>query len=646
LRTLGHHLSEALIVLLLPPPLATLVEVARAFVAGQADPDEVRQAMPAAWWFVWNGARLLDQLSPGVLRTGRVQELLRSARLESEAQWRALQALENALAEGRSVGVQRALEDLRLATDRLQEALRALRSEEQEADFFSPDPELDHFLKIGRNVLDGHVAAQALQADFPGVASRVARRRAAVARFALFHPDSGLGASAEPPLQNLEAGMGAAAEFLRGGRRETLEDCLRLVAPASVDLQPLLQEMEAWANRHRRHAAHPLVEELARAREVVLPGELLERLWEDLAALLEDEAARIETLRRHPLRVLAGLDPEPAAVLHLAARQALSESRSTGLAGAPLEALDAALTSLRRELACQAELLGQATAPVQGAPFLAELQLGLGRAMQGQLPREELHSVVEHFQALQQGLADELAQSAGLVDPEEEEALHDLLTRQGEAGTLLELWCQGAQGENLVEAWSILAETAPRLVALSESMRQRLQNASSTPSGTVCMRCGAANSPSSRYCGTCSAVLPVSAQGPTEFSEITGGGESAPAAPAHVVRLEDLVRRVEEEQAGPAEVQVEVEDLLARAEQVASTFHGQVRPRLLADPALVEYARFFEEQMEVYLEGLRAILCFAREGRSDLLYRGLESCRSAGVELMALRSVVDQADGP
>ncbi len=632
--------------LLLPPPLAALVEVARAFVSGQAEPDLVRQAMPAAWWFVWNGSRLLDQLSPGVLRTGRVQELLRSARLESEAQWRALQALESALAGGRSVGVQRGLEDLRLATDRLQEALRALRSEEWEAEFFSPDPELDHFLKIGRNVLDGHVMAPALQADFPGVASRVSRLRAAAARFALFHPGSALCASAEPHLQHLEAGMGAAAEFLRGGRRETLEDCLRLVAPASVELHPILKEMESWAVRHRRHAAHPLVEELARAREVALPEELLERLWEDLAALLEDEAARIETLRRHPLRALAGLDPEPAAAQHLAARQALSEARATGLAGALLEPLDVGLTSLRGELARQAGLLEQATAPVQGAPFLAELQLALGRAMQGQLPREEMRSAVEHFQALQQGLADELAQSAGLVAPEEEEALHDLLARQGEAGTLLEVWCQGAEEGKLDEAWAILAETAPRLVALSESMRQRLQSTNSTPTGTVCMRCGAANPPSNRYCGSCSAVLPVSAQGPTEFSDITGGGEPAPAAPAHVVRLEDLVRRVEEEQAGPAEVQAEVEDLLARAEQVASTFHGQVQPRLLADPALVEYARFFEEQVEIYQEGLRAILCFAREGRSDLLYRGLESCRSAGAELMALRSVVDQADGP
>ena len=631
--------------LLLPPPLAALVEVARAFVSGQADPDGVRQAMPAAWWFVWNGARLLDQLSPGVLRTARVQELLRSARLEAEAQWRALQALESALAESRKVGAQRALEDLRLATDRLQETLRALRSEEQEADLFSPDPELDHFLKIGRNVLDGHVAAQALQADFPGVASRVTRKRAAVERFALFHTESELGAAAEPILQNLEAGMGAAAEFLQGGRRETLEDCLRLVAPASIELQPLLQEMEAWANQHRCYAAHPLVEELARAREVVLPEELLERLWEDLTVLLEDEAARIQTLRLHPLRVLAGLDPEPAAVLHLAAQQALSQSRSTGLTDAPLEALDEALTSLRKELAQQAELLGQATAPVQGAPFLVEFQALLGRAMQGQLPREELHSAVEHFQALQQGLADELAQSAGLVDPEEEEALQELLTRQGEVGTLLELWCQGAQEENLVEAWAILAETTPRLVALSESLRRRLQNVNPAPTDPICLRCGTANSPSSRYCGACSAVLPISAQGPTEFSEITGADEPAPAAPAHVVRLEDLVRRVEEEQARPAEVQEEVEDLLARAEQVAANFHGQVRPRLLADPTLVEYARFFEEQMEVYMGGLRAILCFAREGRSDLLYRGLESCRSAGAELMALRSVVDQADG-
>ncbi len=630
--------------LLLPPPLAALVEVARAFAVGQAQADQVRAALPAAWWFVWNGSRLLDQLSPGVLRAGRVPELLRSARLEAEAQWRALQALENALAEGRNLGAQRATEDLRLATDRLQDALRALRIEELEADFFSPDPEVDHFLKIGRNVLDGHVTPQALHADYPGVASRVARLRASVARFALFSPESGLPARAEPHLRHLEAGMGAAAEFLRTGHREPLEDCLRLMAPASVGLFELLQEMESQARQNRRHAAHPLVEELFRAREVGLPADLLERLWEDLAALLEDEAARIETVRRHPLRLLAGLDPEPAARHLQAARQALVEIREAGDSEADLGPLDASLVALREELARQAELLEQTTSPVQGAPFLADLQLALGRAMQGQFSREEMHSAVEHFQALQQGLADELMQSAGLVDPDEEEVLHGLLVRQGEAGAFLEAWCRAGEAGALEAAWAILAETTPRLVALSDSLRQRLQ--AKAPTGTACMRCGAANPPGARFCGSCSAVLPVSAQGPTEFSEILGGGDPAPAAPAHVVRLEELVRRVEEEQAGPEEVQAEVEDLLARAEQVASSFHGQVRPRLQADPALLEYARFFEEQMDLYLEGLRAILCFAREGRSDMLYRGLESCRSAGAELMTMRSVVDQAEAP
>ncbi len=629
--------------LLLPPPLAAVIHASRAVLAGQAAPDEVRAALPAAYWFVWNGSRLLDQLSPGLLRTGRVTELLGSARQEAEAQWRALQALESAVAEERNLVAQRAIDDLASATERLQDLLRILQAEEAECDCFSPYPEFDHFLKTGRNLLDGHVGPQALQANLPGAASLAGRLRAAAKRFSALYDNSDLVCRVEPSLERLEMGLGAAAEFLAAGQRTALEDCLRLLGPASVEVHQVMADMDAFARQARSHALHPLVEELVRARQRTLPEEDLRRLWDELTVALEEEAGRVEVLRDHPLRLLAGLEAETPTLLLERARMVVEQARAAGLATADLAALDAALWALREALAERGELLERALAPVQGAPFLAELQMALGRATQGQLSSLDLQAALDHFRSLQDGLAGELLQSAGLLEPEEEEALHHLLGRQVEAAERLEAWCQDGDVQNLCEGWQILAETTPRLVETSLSMRQRLQASAAPASGSVCVRCGVANAPGARYCGSCSAVLPVVTHGPTEYADILGGAEPLPAAPAHVVRLEELVRRVEEGLAGPDEVASEVDDLLGRAEQVAQGFQRQVLPRVQQDPAILEYANFFREQMGVYVEGLHCMRRFSEEGRSDLLYRGLESCRSAGSELTALRAALDQA---
>ncbi len=629
--------------LLLPPPLAAVIQASRSVLAHQADPDQVRGLLPAAYWFVWNGSRLLDQLSPGLLRRGRIQDLLVSARQEAEAQWRALQALENALSGQRTLAMQRATEDLACATGRLQDLLRTVQAEELEGDRFSPYPEFDAFLKAGRNFLDGHLGPQALQAGFPEVASLTRRLRAAVLRYgALYDDPDGVG-QAEVPMADLEAGMGAAVEFLTHGQRTALEDCLRLVGPASVRVHEAMVAMDARACQARRQGRHPLVEDLVRARERALGEEGVRRLWEELDARLEEEAARVQGLAGHPLRLLAGLEAEAHRALLENARRQAERARDAGLAGADLGALDAALSDLREALARSSELLAQALEPVQDAPFLAELQMAVGRAMQGQLSASDLQAAVDHFRSLQNGLAGELQQSAGLLQPEEEEALLDLLQRQAEAGEELAAWCEGGEVDHLREGWQILAQTTPGLAQISRAMHQRLQATAPSSSGPVCVRCGAENPTGVRYCGACSAVLPVCAQAPTEYSDIIGGGEALPPAPAHVVRLEELVRRVEEELAGPEEVASEVDDLLARAEQVARGFQRQVLPRVREDPAVLEYADFFREQMDLYVEGLRAMRCFAEEGRSDLLYRGLESCRRAGAELTAMRAALDQA---
>lgn len=629
--------------LVLPPALSQVLDAAQKAASGEGPLDAVQTALPAARRFVLNGNRLLDQLSPALLRTERIQELLGSAGREVEAQRRALDAVHTAVLESRTAGVQRAAEELRSASERLQEVLRNLQAEEAQVDPFSPYRDLDVLMKTARNVLEGEVPPTAVQQAFGGAGNVVGRLRAATRRFAALYDQPELPARAEAPLASLEAGMGAVAEFLRAGHRVPLEDALRLLGPASVEIHELMEAMEAAATAQRRHARHPLVEELVRARERAIPEDLVAELWAETARGLEADASRVQLLRQHPLRLLAGLEPERPGALVEQAREAVERFRSTSLAQADLVGLDSLLHGLRETLSEQVRRLEDATAPLRGAALVEDLQVLVGRALLGELPPSELKPVLDHFRALQSGLAGELQLSAGVMDPGEEGTLQNLLMRQAAGCERLSAWCDEANPAHLREGWAMLAESTPRLVELSQAMRDRLHAAMAPPAGTTCLRCGTSNPRDSRYCRSCSAVLPFSTQDTREYSDITGGGEAPAMAPAHVVRLEELVHHVETGAAGAEEVAAEADEQLARAQRVAQGFQQQVLPRAQQDATVREYARFFQEQMELYVDGLHTIRQFAEDGQPDHLYRGLEACRSAGAELMALRSNVEAA---
>jgi hypothetical protein len=320
----------------------------------------------------------------------------------------------------------------------------------------------------------------------------------------------------------------------------------------------------------------------------------------------------------------------------------LAYYRSISLADLP--ALDVALHSLREALAAQARRLERATHPVQEAPLLQEMQVAVGRAMQGQLGPVDFQAALDHFRNLQGDLSQSLRQSSGLLDPEDEGRLNHLLMQQVAAGHLMAAWCQDGEHQHLDQGWTMLAATAPGMVELHRRMRQRLQVGSTASSTTPCLRCGAANPRQARYCQSCSAILPVQAQGPTEYTDITGGDQAPSPTPAHVSRLEDLVLQVEHRQAGPDEVLAVVDGLLASAEQVAHGFQQQVVSQARRDPDAAQYARFFQEQMDLYVDGLATMRLFAEDGREENLSRGLEACRTAGAQLMALQEAL-KAEG-
>ena len=160
---------------LLAAPLVRILDVAERLAEGRATPAEVLEALPLARDFCLEGRSLFALVSPGLLRTLEVDRILEECREDLDAQEEALAAMEEALKGSDTPRVGRAAERLREAATRLARGYGALHEEEKKERIYSPFPAVDHFLKVGLNVLEGHVGRGELTERFPPVVALVGR---------------------------------------------------------------------------------------------------------------------------------------------------------------------------------------------------------------------------------------------------------------------------------------------------------------------------------------------------------------------------------------------------------------------------------------------------------------------------------------
>ncbi|MEW6284022.1 MAG: hypothetical protein AB1758_35745, partial [Candidatus Eremiobacterota bacterium] len=281
---------------LIAPPLSCLVEEARRLAEGEGDPESLDQACVRAITFNRDSTHLLEHLAAGILRTRETHELLRQARAELAAQLEAVERIRAVAREGRRTALAEASRVVQSTAERLVELSERLSAEEAKEQRYAPMAEVDHFIKTGINVLNGHLHPVELESRFPAMIRVVQGLQQDVERFARLYDEPALVEPARAELETLQAALGAGSSYLREGTREPLEDCLKLLGRGATEVQRHLIAFDTVARRAR----HPFLEEVRRARERGA-NDLLPGLWNRVEAAFYHFERELQAARQFSL---------------------------------------------------------------------------------------------------------------------------------------------------------------------------------------------------------------------------------------------------------------------------------------------------------------------------------------------------------
>lgn len=624
----------------LAPALARILDAATRWGEGRATPEEVQEAFPEAAQFVQQGIQMFELLHSGILRTDETEELIRQVRLEHEAQAEGLKLLQEAIAEKRPQALLKGTAQLRSSSTRLLELFAQLQEKEHAELVYSPYPVIDHFVKTGINLLNGHLEPAALQARLNPVAALVGGLRGEVERFKLLYEQAALAGEAAQPLEQMEAGIGAALGYLQEPTsKKALEDSCKLLGGGSVNLAQVLARFDQAAAQAAKYSRHRVLEELARAHQGAFPPELVARVQGAVQELLGTWLRELEGLRVHPLAAELEDGMKEAHSAWEAARRALE-------AGGEFRELDNSFTQLADKLQALRARLEEEQGKYGGAPHLAALRQVIGRSLAGTLPKSELKASLGQYKEQHQALVEQLQADAS--DPVTAELL-TFLAAHGAAFQRMELFLEDGDKEHLRQGWQLIAVTLPRVMELSAQLRERfgLSKPSAGPAQVTCMRCGAGNHPDLRHCKQCNAILPKVTQQVTDYHEITGGPEldipQANPGPANLIALEQLARAAEAGQVTRKEVGQLLDQMLTHADRTRQNFEKQVIGLMGRDSTFDAYAQFFAIKMNLFVQGLMQMRSFADGAQLSALISGLAACKEAGEELEVFQERIQKA---
>lgn len=583
--------------LLIPPPIARVCALA-------GDPEaDLRPAAQEALSFARQSQLMLEHLATSLLRTRQTVELLEQSRLELQAQVDACSAL--------LLGDRGSAAAVRRAAERLLELYFELRQAELGQLAYAPFGPADQFVKVAMNVLDGALPPFHVESRLPAVVTLANSLEDDVRRFERFYGPGPAVDQARAGLQEIQAGLGAALDFARQTERAPLEDSLKLLAAGFQRVHAALRAFDETARGQLKRSKHLVLEELGRALELG-DHQLVVDAWHRVEQAFYQLCSGLDSFVGFPYLPLMELE-------HTLAQRAVRDLGTLMTRAAPrpeqhLQPLELSLTAAVQAVELLYRRRIEELERYRQAPQVEELRELVFRVKTGEAYRDELQHRIGVFR-----------KRLGDFEP------NDLIERQLEALELM---------ENELEAgWKALEPCLEEMIAARAAMPEPR-----TETRTVsCFKCGTANSPERRTCSACQAMLPAVAptSGPTEYTDIVGGGPAEAPLPRDLARLEELVRAAEAGEGDPEAVAREVDALLARAESLLNQFDQAVVPAAHQDQTVAAYAQFFEDRVQEFVEGLATMREYAGTAGSGTLRRGFEMCRAAGGELLAMKQKLE-----
>ena len=233
----------------IPASLQQIIKVCEKISVGEATPGDLNGLFVKARQVIAFERTGLERFTWDAIWTDTFQNLVKKLQSELEAHEKALQDLENSLNDIETFAIEKAGRDLKYSTEAVATLWDELNAEVGEQMVMSPYPVYDHLLKVGQNILQGHVEPSVLAAFFTPAADFTIRLRAAVKRFVLFYGESSLSECAQKVMTNVEAGMGAMDKFLQNGQTKALDDALHLLVTTTVTMYTVMSDMGQCGSR-------------------------------------------------------------------------------------------------------------------------------------------------------------------------------------------------------------------------------------------------------------------------------------------------------------------------------------------------------------------------------------------------------------
>lgn len=341
------------------------------------------------------------------------------------------------------------------------------------------------------------------------------------------------------------------------------------------------------------------------------------------------------------------LDPIFRAFDRLAAqREPLRQALAGGEADRARELLangSQAVQEVHHHFARLREALGERQ-PVSVVPAVDELARVVEAFTRGALPEEPLAERLAQFAEYHQRVA------AGLVslqpDPAESQVLEpgellEALERQAEGVLQMQEAFSLSDPDLLEEGLAVVLEATANLVTL----QKRLEGAHQEKS-RPCLRCGAANALTARYCVGCQAQLPDMGPPPQAGPGIVTSDLDPTQAglPENLAILAESVEQVRDERLDPGEFRKTLEWLLGNVEKSRKMLAEQEDPPAdtPADQleALEQARSAMQAGMDDLEEGLQILASYLERPDPGRLDHGMELARRGAGAMLEVETIV------
>ena len=526
-----------------------------------------------------------------------------------------------------------------------------------EAPKLSPLPVFDDFLKLVRNVIDGHEEPEQLSNRMEFISNSARSLTVDKQRFAIYYPgQSQVSASFQTAIEQLDKGLTTIKTSGESGDRALLPDALKLVVEATKTIDANLKQIAQIRKSHGK-SSNSVVDDFLHGTEGFARGLLTREQFQqelgrinDYAGMLfsatedfrQDNLVNVETDQEFTNK----FDQQKSQLSSLVQKIASSAPTSPEF----LSDANKLAGGIQELIKTQQEYVKIAARRVDmtSIPTMAELQQAIVGVYRDVVTFTTLENLLiqtmRRFQSLYQRLK-KLPEGV-----EELDELKKALARMLEGLSVTSSFFLARDRSRLSKGLGIL-EGSYRKISIAEETIARFEQMGTAKE---CVSCGFRNLPDAPLCRKCGKQLPTSAAADLDRFEMVAEehGATMIRSASFVMReveiLENLIRAMEKgEEVGEA-IRAFIEVFTVKINETLKRNEFLILPIVQSnpdDPYLPAFYDNFMSTMELFRQSANEISLFLIFRNVEHLRKGLSMLRQAQQEMVELTDQMQHTIG-